>query len=315
MTNRRFRVAALQMCATGDLAANLALCKRRAAEAADRGASLLVLPENFAFLGRQEGERLAVAERLDPTAPGPILSALADMATRHGLWIIGGGMPEALTPGDILADPGPASPATPAAGQTTNQTAGQTPGQTTIKTYNTCVVVDPRGALAATYRKIHLFDVDLPGRAVLRESGSVAPGRVPVVCETPLARIGLTICYDVRFPELYRELVVQRGAQVVVVPAAFTVPTGTAHWHVLLRSRAIENQCYVVAAAQAGQHNEKRASYGHTLIVDPWGTILDEIPADEGLAMAEIDLDLIDETRLRMPCLQHQVLVRPLGGS
>jgi predicted amidohydrolase len=304
MTNRRFRVAALQMCATGDLAANLAVCKRRAAEAADRGAALLVLPENFAFLGHQEGDRLAVAERLDPAVPGPILSALVDMATRHDLWIIGGGMPEAIAPEDSTADPGPASP-------------GASPGvaPTTGKTYNTCVVVDPRGALVASYRKIHLFDVDLPGRAVLRESSRVAPGRVPVVCDTPLGRIGLTICYDLRFPELYRELVVQRGAQIVVVPSAFTVPTGTAHWHVLLRSRAIENQCYVVAAAQTGQHNEKRASYGHTLIIDPWGTILDEIPVDEGLAMAEIDLDLLDETRQRMPCLQHQVLVRPLEGS
>lgn len=303
MTDRRFRAAALQMCATDDLAANLAVCKRRAAEAADRGAALLVLPENFAFLGRQEGDRQAVAERLDPAAPGPILSALADMATRHGMWIIGGGMPEALAPGDLAADPaaGPAS-------------ASPSPDPPR-KTYNTCVVVDPRGDLVASYRKIHLFDVDLPGRAVLQESRSVAPGRAPVVCETPLARIGLTICYDVRFPELYRELVVQRGAQVVVVPAAFTVPTGTAHWHVLLRSRAIENQCYVVAAAQTGQHNEKRASYGHTLIVDPWGTIVDEIPADEGLAMAEIDLDLVAETRQRMPCLQHQVLVRPLEGA
>jgi predicted amidohydrolase len=294
MTDRRFRVAALQMCATNDLAANLAVCKRRAAEAADRGAALLVLPENFAFLGRQEGERLAVAERLDPAAPGPILSALADMATRHGMWIIGGGMPEAI---DLEDTTGP----------------GANPN-IIPKTYNTCAVVDPRGALVATYRKIHLFDIDLPGRAVLRESASVAPGRVPVVCETPLARIGLSICYDVRFPELYRELVAVRGAQVVVVPAAFTVPTGAAHWHVLLRSRAIENQCYVVAAAQAGQHNEKRASYGHTLIVDPWGTILAEIPADEGLAMAEIDLAVVDETRQRMPCLQHQVMVRPHEG-
>lgn len=290
MTNRRFHVAALQMCATNDLAANLTVCRRRAAEAADRGAAILVLPENFAFLGRQEGERLAVAERLDPAAPGPILSALADMAVRHDMWIIGGGMPEALELDEL--DDGPDASAA-------------------AKTYNTCVVVDPRGALAASYRKIHLFDIDLPGRAVLRESASVARGRVPVVCETPLARIGLSICYDVRFPELYRELVAVRGAQVVVVPAAFTVPTGAAHWHVLLRSRAIENQCYVVAAAQAGQHNEKRASYGHTMIVDPWGTILDELPADEGLAMAELDLDLVAETRLRMPCLQHQVMVRP----
>jgi predicted amidohydrolase len=131
-----------------------------------------------------------------------------------------------------------------------------------------------------------------------------------VVCPTPLARLGLSVCYDLRFPELYRELVVRGGAQVLLVPAAFTVPTGTAHWHVLLRSRAIENQCYVVAAAQAGQHNDRRASYGHTLIVDPWGVILDELAEGDGLVMADVDLDLVDETRLRMPCLEHQVLLR-----
>jgi predicted amidohydrolase len=292
MTNRRFRVAALQMCAGSDLAANLAQCRQRAAEAADRGAALLVLPENFAFIGAAEGDRLAVAEALDPAAPGPILSALADMATRHGLWIVGGGMPEAI-------------PASARAGLPADALAG--------KTYNTCVVLDPAGALVARYRKIHLFDIDLPGRAVHRESRSVAPGGTPVVCPTPLARLGLSVCYDLRFPELYRELVVRGGAQVLLVPAAFTVPTGAAHWHVLLRSRAIENQCYVVAAAQAGQHNERRASYGHTLIVDPWGTILGELAEGEGLVMAEVDLDLVDETRLRMPCLEHQVLLR--GGA
>jgi predicted amidohydrolase len=284
MTDRRFRVAALQMCAGSDLAANLALCRQRAAEAADRGAALLVLPENFAFLGAAEGDRLAVAEALDPAAPGPILSALADMATRHGLWIVGGGMPEMIPP--------------------------PRPDELAAKTYNTCVVVDPQGALVARYRKIHLFDIDLPGRAVLRESRSTAPGDQPVVCPTPLARLGLSVCYDLRFPELYRALVVRDGAQVLLVPAAFTVPTGAAHWHVLLRSRAIENQCYVVAAAQAGQHNDRRASFGHTMIVDPWGVIVEELAEGEGLVMAEIDLDLVDETRQRMPCLEHQVLLR-----
>jgi predicted amidohydrolase len=284
---RRFRAAALQMCAGSDLPANLAVCRQRAAEAADRGAALLALPENFAFLGRDEGDRLAVAEALDHAAPGPILSALADIAVRHGLWVVGGGMPEAIPAEERAADPALAR-----------------------KTYNTCVVVDPRGTLVAHYRKIHLFDVDLPGRAVLRESRSTAPGRAPVVCATPLARLGLSVCYDLRFPELYRELAVRRGAQVLLVPAAFTVPTGAAHWHLLLRSRAIENQCYVVAPAQTGQHNDKRASYGHTLIVDPWGTILDEIPDGEGLAVADIDLDVIDETRKRMPCHEHQVLLR-----
>jgi predicted amidohydrolase len=289
MTNRRFRVAALQMCAGGDLAANLAQCRQRAAEAADLGAALLVLPENFAFLGAADGDRLAVAETLDPAAPGPILSTLADMATRHGLWIVGGGMPEAI-------------PAGAQAGAPADALAG--------KTYNTCVVVDPAGALVAAYRKIHLFDIDLPGRAVHRESRTTARGDTPVLCPTPLARLGLSVCYDLRFPELYRDLVVRGGAQVLLVPAAFTVPTGAAHWHVLLRSRAIENQCYVVAAAQAGQHNERRATYGHTLIVDPWGTIVGELAEGEGLVMAEIDLDLVDETRLRMPCLEHQVLLR-----
>ena len=282
MTNRRFRVAALQMCAGSDLAANLATCRQRAAEAAGHGAALLVLPENFAFLGTAERDRLAVAETLDAATPGPILSALADMATRHGLWIVGGGMPEAIAPADAL------------------------PG----KTYNTCVVVDPHGALVSRYRKIHLFDIDLPGRAVLRESRNTAPGDQPVVCATPLARLGLSVCYDLRFPELYRTLVVRGGAQVLLVPAAFTVPTGAAHWHVLLRSRAIENQCYVVAAAQAGQHNPERASYGHTLVVDPWGAVIAERAEGEGLVMAEIDLDLVDETRQRMPCLQHQALLR-----
>lgn len=283
-TERRFRVAALQMCAGSDLAANLDVCRRRAAEAADRGAALLALPENFAFLGATEGDRLAAAEALDPAAPGPILSALAEMATRHGLWIVGGGMPE------IIPAPRP------------DALAG--------KTYNTCVVVDPHGALVARYRKIHLFDIDLPGRAVLRESLGTAPGDQPVVCPTPLARLGLSVCYDLRFPELYRALVVRGGAQVLLVPAAFTVPTGAAHWHVLLRSRAIENQCYVVAAAQVGQHNERRATFGHTMVVDPWGTIVEELAEGEGLVMAEIDLDLVDETRRRMPCLEHQVLLR-----
>lgn len=287
MTDRRFRVAALQMCAGSDLAANLALCRRHAAEAADAGAALLVLPENFAFLGATERDRLAVAEPLDPAAPGPILTALADMAARHRLWIAGGGMPEAIPAEARAGDPALAD-----------------------KTYNTCVVVDPNGALAARYRKLHLFDVELPDRAVLRESSSTAPGDRPVVCPTPLARLGLSICYDLRFPELYRELVVRGGAEVLLVPAAFTVPTGAAHWHVLLRSRAIENQCYVVAAAQAGQHNQRRESYGHTLIVDPWGTVVGERAEGEGLVVAEIDLDLVDETRRRMPCLAHQVLLR-----
>jgi deaminated glutathione amidase len=279
-TSRRFIAAALQMCSTSDLQTNLATCKRLAAKAAQRGASLLVLPENFAFLGQREHDKLAVAEAIDPRAPGPILSALMEIATSQGAWVIGGGMPERI---------GGAEAAT--------------------RTYNTCVTIDPGGHIAAIYRKIHLFDVDIPGHAVHRESDSTAAGTEPVVCATPMARIGMSVCYDLRFPELYRDLVLRRGAQLVVVPAAFTAHTGAAHWHVLLRSRAVENQCYVVAAAQSGRHNEKRVTYGHSMIIDPWGTILDERPEGEGVVLGAIDPEVLDRTRRQMPCLQHQVLL------
>ncbi|MEM9493476.1 MAG: carbon-nitrogen hydrolase family protein, partial [Myxococcota bacterium] len=165
------------------------------------------------------------------------------------------------------------------------------------------------GEIAALYRKIHLFDIDIPGRAVLRESATTAPGSSLVSVETPLARIGLSVCYDLRFPELYRELTVRHGAQILVVPAAFTAYTGAAHWHTLLRSRAIENQCYVIAAGQFGRHNEKRESYGHSLVIDPWGEIVAEVAEGEGMAVAEVDLDHLEQTRQRMPCLDHQVLL------
>ena len=287
MTGGRFIGAALQMCSTEDLANNLATCKRLAAKAAQRGAALLVLPENFAFLGRRERDKIEVAEVLDSHAPGPILATLMEIATTHGLWVIGGGMPEKLDAG-----------------------AADTAGEADTKTYNTCVMLRPSGEIAATYRKLHLFDVDIPGAAVLRESANTTAGTAPVVCDTPLARIGLSVCYDLRFPELYRDLVVQRGAQILVVPAAFTAHTGAAHWHVLLRSRAIENQCYVLAAAQYGRHNDKRISYGHSLIIDPWGTVLDERAEGEGLALGTIDMELLERTRRQMPCLQHQVLLR-----
>lgn len=279
---RRFIVAALQMSSGSDVQANLATCTRLAAKAAQRGATLLVLPENFAFLGRRERDKLAIAETIDPRAPGPILAALMEMATSHGLWVMGGGMPERIG----------SAPEAPA------------------KAYNTCVTIAPSGEVAALYRKIHLFDVDIPGHAVHRESDSTAAGTEPVVCDTPMGRVGMSICYDLRFPELYRDLVIHRGAHTVIVPAAFTAHTGAAHWHVLLRSRAVENQCYVVAAAQYGRHNEKRVTYGHSMIIDPWGTVLDERPEGEGLVLAELDPDVLERTRRQMPCLEHQVLLR-----
>jgi predicted amidohydrolase len=284
MVKSKFVAAALQMCAGRDTSRNLEVCKRLAGQAGARGAALLVLPECFAFLGRLAPERLAAAEHLEPSEPGPILAAVMAMARDNGLWVVAGGMPE--IPAQDRDQP------------------------ELTRAYNACVVVSPAGELVAVYRKIHLFDVAIPGRAVLQESSNTARGSDIVVAATELGRIGLSICYDLRFPELYRELVVRLRSQILVVPAAFTAHTGAAHWHTLLRARAIENQCYVIAAAQYGRHNDKRESYGHSLIVDPWGTIIAEQADGEGLVLAEIDLDAQAERRTQMPCLQHHVLLR-----
>jgi predicted amidohydrolase len=282
MARSPFVAAAAQLTATAEIDFNLQVCGELARRAAEEArASLFILPECFAFIGHQPGDQGAIAEPLDEAHPGPILEAVLRWATAHRLWIVAGGMPE-LVPG-----------ATPAPG---------------TRTYNTCIAVSPEGRIAARYRKIHLFDVDIPGRAQLRESDNTMAGAEPVVVETPLGRIGLSICYDLRFPELYRRLVSPLGAELLVVPAAFTAHTGAAHWHTLLRARAIENQCYVLAAAQTGQHNARRESYGHSLIVDPWGSVLDELPDGTGLAVATIEPQRIDITRAQMPCLQHRVL-------
>jgi predicted amidohydrolase len=269
------RTAAVQMCSTDDLAANLATVRALADRAAAEGAKLVVLPECFSFLGRKEGDKLAIAEALD--GRGPITGALRELAAKHGVWIVGGGTPE-LVPGDIR------------------------------RTYNTAVVVDPRGELVARYRKIHLFDVDIPGGAVLRESDATAPGAGLVVVDVAGAKVGISICYDLRFPELYRRLVKEHGAQVLLVPAAFTAHTGAAHWHLLLRARAVENQAWVVAAAQHGKHNEKRESYGHSLIVDPWGAVVAEQDAWDGVVIADLDAATVEKRRTQMPCLDHAVL-------
>jgi predicted amidohydrolase len=271
----RFVAACVQLTSRADVAENLATCARGIGEAARRGAQLVVLPENFAFVGMGETEKLELAETLDAIRPGRILGALLEAADQHGVWVIGGGMPEA----------------SPASG----------------KVYNSCVAVSPGGKVAAVYRKIHLFDVQIPGAAEFRESGTVEPGRDVVVVETPFAPVGLTICYDVRFPELYRALA-GRGARVVVVPAAFTLHTGKDHWHPLLRARAIENQVYVLAAAQHGRANEKRVCYGHSLIADPWGTVIAEASDRDGVIVGEIDLDFQDKVRRELPCLGHRRL-------
>jgi len=225
MSSWQLRVGAVQLCSSNDLTANLARCRELTAQAAADGAQLVVLPECFSFLGRAEGEKLRVAESFDDPEAGPVLATLRELATRHGVWMVGGGTPERV-PGDAR------------------------------RTYNTALVIDPRGELAARYRKVHLFDVDIPGGAVLRESDSTARGSEPLVVEIAGAPVGVTICYDVRFPELYRRLVKDLGAEVLLVPAAFTAHTGAAHWHLLLRARAVEDQAWVVAPAQWGKHND-----------------------------------------------------------
>jgi deaminated glutathione amidase len=203
---------------------------------------------------------------------GPLLEFLRDCAKQHGVVVAGGTVPEL--------------------------------GADDARAHNTSLVIDSDGSLRAVYRKIHLFDIDLPD-VRLRESDAVAPGREIVVADTAVGRLGLSICYDVRFPELYRELVA-RDARVLLVPSAFTVPTGSDHWEVLLRARAIENQCFVVASAQYGPHSPKRRSYGRSLIVDPWGLVLACAPDGEGLALADLDFERLEDVRRRLPALAHR---------
>jgi predicted amidohydrolase len=283
MSSWQLRVGAVQLRSTHELSANLARCGELTGQAAAEGAQLVVLPECFSFLGRGEGDKHAVAEVLDGKGDqgpqGPVLSGLRELASRYGVWLVGGGTPERV-PGDDK------------------------------RTYNTAVVIDPRGELVARYRKIHLFDVDIPGGAAMRESDSTAPGDELVVVAIAGAPVGVSICYDVRFPELYRQLVKDMGAEVLLVPAAFTAHTGAAHWHLLLRARAVEDQAWVVAPAQWGRHNDKRESYGHSLIVDPWGAIVAERADGDGVIMATIDGATVEKRRTQMPCLTHAVLLR-----
>lgn len=270
------RVAAIQLCSTADLAANLATCRALSERAVAEGARVVVLPECFAFLGHGERDKLAIAEDLD--RGGPIIGMLRELAAKHGVWMVGGGMPE-VVPGDPH------------------------------RAYNTAVVLDPAGAIAARYRKIHLFDIDIPG-TVLKESAATCAGDRRVTVDIDGAKLGLSICYDVRFPELYRALVKTDGAEILLVPAAFTAHTGAAHWHLLLRARAVEDQAYVIAAAQWGKHNAKRESYGHTLAIDPWGTVLGEHAEGDGVVIATLEGAVVAKRRTQMPCLDHAVLWR-----
>ncbi len=263
----RVVAGAVQMTSTADVEGNLASAKRLIGEAAAQGASFVGLPENFGFL-RSEGEAVPEAQSLD----GAWVRRLAETARRHRITLLLGSLPVKID------------------------------GERKI--YNTSVLLGPDGNVIASYRKIHLFDIDLPGMEHLKESKAVAPGQELVVANTPFGPLGLSICYDLRFPELYRELS-RRGARILAVPSAFTERTGRAHWELLLRARAVENLAYVFAPAKVGLHGKNRASWGHAMIVSPWGEILAEVAEGEGVAVAEIDFERQEKTRRELPALSH----------
>jgi len=264
---RRWGVAAVQMRSTADVRRNVAGALEWVHLAADGGADLVALPENLAYL-RKEGTPVELRETLD----GEVVGKFRDAARRRGVYLLLGSVPEKI----------PRS----------------------RKVFNTSVLIGPGGRVLATYRKMHLFDIAIRGAVVLQESRTVRPGDLPVVATTPLGRLGLSICYDLRFPELYRHLALQ-GAEVLFVPAAFTAFTGPHHWLPLLRARAIENQCWVVAPAQFGRHGADRRSHGESVIIDPWGTVVERLAKGEGIITAEIDLDEVRRVREGLPCLKH----------
>jgi predicted amidohydrolase len=259
--------AVVQMTSTADVERNLSAAVTLVREAASRGARLVGLPENFAFL-RSEGEPVPEPQALD----GAWVRRMSDLARELHITLLLGSLPEEI-PGDS-------------------------------RVYNTSVLLGADGATLAVYRKIHLFDIDLPGMEPLKESKAVRPGEEAVVGQAPFGGIGMTICYDVRFPELYRALV-RSGARVLAVPSAFTERTGKDHWEVLLRARAIENLAYVFAPAQVGHHGRGRSSHGHAMIVDPWGAVVAQVADGEGVALAELDFARQDRLRRELPALQH----------
>jgi predicted amidohydrolase len=295
----RSLVAVGQMTSTADHAHNLAQVALLCARAASAGAKLLCVPEAFSFIGGHYTQTLAQAEPLD----GAQLGAYRELAKTHGLWLSLGGYHE--RPARAATADAAAAAVAPASKRPREGEEGR---EECERVFNSHVLLDATGQTVAVYRKIHLFDVEVPQGPVLLESRYTAPGpALALVVESPFGRIGLTTCYDLRFPELFTALA-QRGAELILVPSAFTVPTGRVHWHLLLRARAVETQTYVLAAAQVGAHNEKRASYGHALVVDPWGEVLaDAGPTDSpALALAEIDLDRLREVRARMPIAAHR---------
>jgi nitrilase len=266
------KVAAIQMTSGHIVADNLGRARELLREAKDLGAEIACLPENFSFIGLKDADKLAVAE---PDGDGAVQSFLSDTARKLNMWILGGTI---VIRGDAA------------------------------RVANASLLIDAKGKRVARYDKIHLFDVTIPGRdEQYRESRHVLAGSEPKIADTPVGRLGMSVCYDMRFPELYRELVTQ-GAEWLAMPAAFTVPTGKAHWETLLRARAIENLCHVVAPAQWGLHSSGRETYGDSLIIDYWGKVLSRLAKGEGVITGDIDLAGQTESRARFPALENRRL-------
>jgi predicted amidohydrolase len=262
-----FRIAAIQTVASASVERNLAVAEELIGDAVDQGARLVALPEWFCFMGPHERDKLAIRET---DGDGPIQSFLSRIAARLRVWVIGGSLPIAAT--------------------------------TTDKVRNSCLVFDDTGQRVARYDKMHLFGFEL-GDERFRESNTIEPGTAPLAIDSPFGRIGLTICYDVRFPELYRAL---GNVDLISVPSAFTVPTGQAHWETLLRARAIENLAWVIAPAQGGRHESGRVTHGHSMIIDPWGKVRACLPEGLGVVIAEIDPSYQNRMRAALPALEHR---------
>jgi predicted amidohydrolase len=272
MKNRQL-VAAVQMATGLDVAANLDEAERLVREAAAGGAGLVVLPENFALMGTQAQDQIALREA---DGAGPLQSFLTRVAAQQQVWLVGGTIPLAT------ADPGRVRAA--------------------------CLVFDERGQRVGRYDKVHLFDVSVPGADEhYQESATIEPGAAAVVIDSPWGRLGIAVCYDLRFPELFRRMLDQ-GVEIIAVPAAFTANTGQAHWETLVRARAIENLAFVVAAAQGGRHPNGRETFGHSMVVDPWGTVLTELPWGTGCVVSAIDREFQGSVRRDFPAIAHRRL-------
>lgn len=268
--------AAIQMASSPSVSSNLLEAEKLIAEAVRAGAKLVALPENFALMGENPHDKI---KQREADGHGPIQNFLADMAKRHNIWVVGGTIP-------LVAD-------------------------ADDKIRAACVVYNAQGQRVARYDKIHLFDVNVPEtNEVYRESDTIEPGAEPLLIDTPFGKLGIAICYDLRFPEMIRKLQAQ-GLQLLIVPSAFTAQTGAAHWEVLLRARAIENLCYVIAPNQGGFHKNGRQTFGHSMVIDPWGVVMASQKNGAGFVCADVDLEKLEKIRASFPALQHRRFFTP----